>query len=338
MTEKTNKVRRALVLSLVAVVITGAGYSFYQYSNNHPKNVANNSKLFELKIAQTGDFLLYSGLYLAVDTGAFEKNGLKVSISNTGGDDKSVAAVLAGQADIGVGDPTFAGLAKERGQDIRVIASVVNGAPFWGITYSPEVESKYKATGLKGLKVATFPAPSTAYSLQKDMFTDAKLEPNIVEGAFGSLGGILETGHADIALELEPNVSLFQAQKGAKVLYSMSELHPDFAITGATVKGSFISEHPVQVKAFCNSLNQAYNFARQNSAEATSLLAKRFPELPVSVVEAALGRMTSSNIIPTNVHVSDTGWEKAISLRVEVGDVKNAVLAKSALDNKSCSM
>ena len=44
--------------------------------------------------------ILYSPLYLAISLGYFEDEGLTVNLTNGGGADKSMTAVLSGEADI----------------------------------------------------------------------------------------------------------------------------------------------------------------------------------------------------------------------------------------------
>jgi NitT/TauT family transport system substrate-binding protein len=319
--------KRAWLIAIVALLTVVGGIYLYVSSKPVPQQGPT-----AVRVAQTGDFLIYSSLYLAQDTGAFARNGLQVSITNTGGDENSVAAVLSGRAEFGVGDPTFAAIARERGQDIRVVASIVNGVPFWGITYDPAVVQSYGRTGLRGLTVATFPAPSTAYTLQRDMFERAGVTPSIREGAFGSLAGILERRQAQVALELEPNVSQAQA-RGATVLYSMAQRYGDFAITGVTVQGAYAAAHRDVVVAFNRSLNEADNFARQHPREAVELLAGRFPELPREVIANAMTRMTGDNVIPRSSVIAPDAWRRAVELRARAGDIRNVSLALSALDN-----
>ena len=137
-------------------------------------------------IAQAGDFFLYAPLYVAVDGGYFRKRGLDVSIVSTGGDDKTWAAVISGSAEFGVADPTFVAISAARGQNGIVVASLVNGVPFWGISYK-SITPIGDAKELSKYSVATFSSPSTAYALQRKMFVDAGLAPNIREGAFGTI-------------------------------------------------------------------------------------------------------------------------------------------------------
>ena len=79
----------------------------------------NKSELETIKVAQFGDVFIYIPLYLANTKGFFKEEGLKVDLINTGGDDKTYAAVIGGSALFGIADPTFVAIAKEQGIDDR---------------------------------------------------------------------------------------------------------------------------------------------------------------------------------------------------------------------------
>lgn len=137
----------------------------------------------------------------------------------------------------------------EQGIDGCVIGSIVNSVPFWALTKNPNVPQITNAAMLAPYSVATFSAPSTAYTVQTEMFKEANLPTNIRQGAFGTLLPMLDTGNADIALELEPNVSIAVAN-GAKVVYSFADKYPDFTFTGITTSKKTIDEKPEIVPAF----------------------------------------------------------------------------------------
>lgn len=322
------KTKTLAFVALVLILAAGLAWWLVPKDSEAPN-------LQTVRVAQTGDFLLYAGLYVAKDAGIFERNGLSVEIISTGGDERSAAAVISGQAQFGIGDPVFAAIANVRGQQLRYVASLVNGVPFWGITYDPRVVQRYRRSGLQGLRVATFPAPSTAFALQRQMYERASLPANIQEGAFGSLDGILQTGRADIALELEPNVSLAQ-QRGATVLYSMAEQIGPFAMTGVLVEESYARAHPSTVRAFCGSLLEAFRFLREQPAQAETLLARRFGDVPRAVVRSALARSLQQGIIPETAAPNGAGWDRALQLRASIGDLPSPTAGRAALDSSYC--
>ena len=88
--------------------------------------------------------------------GFFRARQLDVSLVSTGGDEKTWAAVIGGSASFGVADPgPFVAIAEARGQQGRVVASIVDGVPFWGITYKADVTPFASAKDLKSYAVAT---------------------------------------------------------------------------------------------------------------------------------------------------------------------------------------
>ena len=214
-----------------------------------------------------------------------------------------------------------------------MIASVVNGVPFWGVAKNdgkvPIINSPKE---LNGFSVATFPSPSTAFALQTEMFQKAGLKPNIRQAAFGSLLSMLESGDVDIALELEPNVSTAIKKSNAKVVYLLADLYGDFAITGVTVLEKTISEKPDLVQRFVNALQKAEVYAHAYPDSAAFYAKIKFPDLDEDVVDDAMTRIISSNTLPQNVVISDEAWEKAIQLRKQLGDIQSIEAARSVLN------
>ncbi|MEK6303343.1 MAG: ABC transporter substrate-binding protein [Acidobacteriota bacterium] len=317
--------RRIVAILIAAVVIATIAFVLYRWNNNQPK-------LKKITIAQAGDFFLYAPLYIAKDAGLFEKKGLDVSLVSTGGDDKTWAAIIGGSAQFGVADPTFVAISDKRGQPGRVVASVVNGVPFWGITFNPKILPITDPKEIGSYGIATFPAPSTAYTLQKEMFQRAGLTPNIREGAFGTLIAMLKAGKADIALELEPNVSQAVMQ-GAHIVYAMPDIYGDFAITGLTTTPDLIGRDHQLIEDVVCCLQQALDFARTRPEETLRILSARFPEIEPQVAKAALDRALKAGIIPRDVSIAPSAWAKAIEVRVKVGDLSSPKGMEAYVDN-----
>lgn len=320
------RTRSILAVAIAFVALVAAAIVFWPHE---PKPAGKE----RITVAQVGDFFLYLPLYYAKEAGYFDREGLDVRIVDSGGDDKSVAAVISGSADFGVGDPTFASIANEQGQQVRVIGAVVNGVPFWGVTKRPALERIDRPAQLQGLTVATFPKPSTAYVLQSAMFEKGGLKPRIREAQFGSLLPLLDTGAVDIVLELEPNVSTAVAN-GAHVVYSLAEQYPDFTITGVTVLQGTIDRRPETVRKFIRALDAAERAAHAEPEKLVAFARKRFPDVPPAVAEAAARRMLSADVIPQTAKVSATGWKAAIDLRIANGDIKDGAATSATIDNQ----
>jgi len=334
-TETATRKRPYAIIAvvLIALIVIVAITVVYR-TRSGPSNLDGHKR--SITIAQFGDFFLYAPLYIANDAGFFGEQGLDVSIVSTGGDEKTWAAVLSGSASFGIADPTFVAISAQRGQPGKVVGSLVNGVPFWGVTFEDNVPEITSPSELRGLTVATFPSPSTAYTLQRKMFELAGLAPNIREGGFGTLLAMLKAKQADIALELEPNVS--QAVKdGARVVYSLADIYGDFAITGVTTSDKVIEKDPEMVRKVTCSLQKALAFLRSDRAASLEILSKRFPEVSVQVAGEALDRVLRQNIIPRTLVVEPDAWDKAMKLRVDAGDLASVGSMRSFVDNSFAS-
>ena len=310
--------KRAIIWIVIVVIVAAGIYYIVTGSQTQTKAPA---QLQNVTIAQAFQVFLYAPLYVAQNQGFFKDQGLNVNITTAGGDEQAFAALLSGDAQFAVGDPTFTAISGEKGQPGTVIASVLSGVPFWGVAKAniPMITS---SAMLKGYKVATYPAPNTAYELQVAMFKSANLQPNIVQIAPGGLLPALAAGKVDIALELEPNVSTAVAN-GDHIVYSLSSYYPTFALTGVTVLPSYLQNNSTTAQEMVNALKQADDYIRANPTSTADFLGTMF-QVSSTIAESAVQNMLAAKVIPDSLVIDPQGWAAAIQLQVQTGDLKKA--------------
>jgi len=260
---------------------------------------------------------------------------LDVSLINGGGDDKTFAAVASGQAQFGVADPTFAAIAREKGQPGLVLATVVNGATFWGITKKAEISKITTPEQLKNLRIATYQSPSTNYTLMAETLKKNESvvgNAKIVQGAFGTLLAMLDADTADVAMELEPTVSIAQKQ-GAHVVYSYPEMYGPFMLTGLYTTEDFRKKNPEICQKAVNALERAMQYAHDDPEGTIAVARKVFADLDPDVVENAVHRMLEEKTIPQHARISPDAWKNAIAVRLDVGDLKSQKVGDETIDS-----
>lgn len=292
-------------------------------------------KVQPVTIAQYGHVFLYMPLYVAVNRGFFKEQGLDVKLVSTGGDEKTFTAVSSGNAQFGVSDPTFAAIARERGQGGKVVAGIVRGVPFWIVTFKNNIKKIEKPSEFKGYRIATYTAPSTSYAVMKGILQNDGKQVNakIVQGAFGTLLALLKANQADMALDIEPVVSVATHQ-GARIVYSPASKLGDFAFTGLTVSDDFYKKHPDQIQAAVNAITKAMSFIQKDFKGALAVAKKEFPEVSESVLEEALKRLIQEGTIPKSPVLTKYAWNRAIALRREIGDLKGKGSYEENVDMK----
>ncbi len=294
---------------------------------------AQQAKLKSITIAQFGHVFLYMPLYVAVRRGFFKDEGLDVRLVSTGGDEKTFTAVITGNAQFGVSDPTFTAIARERGQGGKVVAGIVRGVPFWVVTFKKDIQKFDKPEGFKGRRIATYTAPSTSYAVMKKILQNGgkKIDAKIVQGAFGTLLALVKANQADMALDIEPIVSVATGE-GAQVVYSPASVLGDFAFTGLTVSDDYMKKNPQDVQKAVNAIARAMDFIQRDYEGAVKVACADFPEVKESVVREALKRLIKEGTIPKTPLLPEKAWNNAIALRKEIGDLKSAGAFKENVD------
>jgi NitT/TauT family transport system substrate-binding protein len=265
---------------------------------------------------------IYLPLYVANDLGYFREEGIDLQIVYSGNDDQVFAAVVGGSAIAGLADPVFAAVSRERGGPGRTIAMLVNRVANWGIGKNASMANFQFPQDLNNRSISSFPAPSTAYSILKDIQTKFSLDQmKIVELAPGTEVAALQRGDVDIALTGEPAVSVAE-ENGFPVVLSLGSYYGPFAFSGITTTDESIKKSPRELQALVSGLQRALEFMRSNPSETADIAARNFSSIERPVIQRAVKRLIDEDCIPDSVKVSADAWDRAIKLRKEIGDLK----------------
>lgn len=293
--------------------------------------------LEKVKLAQFSQskFLLYLPLYVAQEEGFFAKEGLDVDLIFAGNDDQIFAAVLSGSADYGMGDPLFTAIANAKGASTKTVAMLITNLALRGYTNNKDIPHIDALDQLAGLRMGSFPAPSTTYTILEDMKrTHPKLaRMQIVQGGVGMQRAMLEAGKTDIAIDLEPAVSMAE-HDGARVVFDMFRFTPPMAVTGLTTRQEIIDKKPDQVRRMVRAMQNAITAMYADHAVAYRTAEKLFPNLPAGVARRAVDHMLADAMYPRSVVIPDALWQKALQMRLASGDLKKPQATDFAVDNR----
>ncbi len=275
---------------------------------------------------------IYLPLYVAIDEGFVGGEGLDLKILYSGNDDQVFAAVVSGNAQFGVADPVFAAIARERGGDGKVIATLVGRVSNWGVARNASIPNIDDPRKLDGLRVSSFPAPSTAYSILADLKNTNRLKAmKIIELAPGTEIAAMERGDVDIALTGEPAVSLAESH-GYPVVLSLASYYGPFTFSGITTTDQVLANYSNEAQALVTAIQRALTHIRTNPERAVMVASKNFPNLKPDVIRSAIGRMVKDASIPPDARIDLTAWRRMMEMRKTIGDLKNP-LSTAAINN-----
>lgn len=289
-------------------------------------------------IAQFGKekFLLYLPLYVAMEEGLFAKQGLEVDLRFVGNDNQIFAAVISGAATFGVGDPVFAAISREKGGPGKIVALLVTKIGLSGYTHKSSVPNILQPEDAKGLRIGSLPAPSTTYTLLREFIRTNDLErtgTTIVQSAIGSQLAALEADQVDLAVDLEPAVSIAES-RGYRVNFSLDAFTQQQAITGISTLDSTIQTRPELVQKVVTALQEGISLAYESPETRVRVAKKLFPTLADSVIENALKRVFAVEIFPRSVRIEDYLWQRTLKTRLDSGELRNPQPTDLTVDNR----
>ena len=284
-------------------------------------------------IYQAFQSIQYLPLYVAIDKGMFEKNGLAVQKITAGSGAAGVAAVIGGHADFSLQDPMTAMLANLKGASLINVANVVAGVPVWVITPN---DSKVKTVGdLAGKSVSTALPPSTSTYLLQRLINEQKLadvKMNTVQ--IGTELAPVTAGRSEAAALYMPQAETGLAQ-GYRIVYAFPKAYPGgYAFSTIDTLSSTVKNKPKMVAAFVKSIAEAEALIQQSPDTAKSVARSEFPSLDPKIVDSAVQRLIDQKIYAVTPDISEQAFRNALDLQESVGNIKPGTITyASGVDN-----
>lgn len=215
-----------------------------------------------------------AALYVGINQGFFEEEGLELNIEFGQGTAASIPALLNGQYDIQYGGSINLLQAVASGLPVEAIAvggrtTGVQGEDHGGLVVledSPiqtpaDLEGRTVAVNaLRGLhEVALYASISQAGG--------DPTQVNFVEMALPDMGAALESGQIDAASTAEPFLGVLQGQ-GARVVTSpYVDADPDFVTAVYFAATAKIESDPELIERFTAALEKSFEYSNENSDE-----------------------------------------------------------------------
>ena len=253
-----------------------------------------NDGLTTVKVNEVTHSIFYAPFYLAIEGGYFEAEGLKIELTNGGGADKSMAALLSGSADVAFCGPESA---------IYVILEGKNDAPkvFGQLTkrdgsflVGREKDDSFTWDKLKDKKIIAgrtggVPAMTFEYVVNKHGLKNGENVTLDNSVQFNLMGASFEGGNGDYVTLFEPTASEFEKAGKGYIVASVGEESGEIPYTAFMSLTSYITHNRDVLVKFITALQKATNpqFTADTLAVAEEIKGQ-FPDTDVNSIKIAL--------------------------------------------------
>jgi NitT/TauT family transport system substrate-binding protein len=283
----------------------------------------------EVKLNEVLRSLFYAPQYVALRSGAFEQEGLKiVGPKTTWGMQAALTEIVSGNSNIALVGPEAAGLTQEASPERRLVnfAQLTNGDG--GFILSKTAMPNFKIADLKGKTIVTSGKGSTPALVLVHLVKKAGLNPekdvtirNIPVSA-NIIPSYLEP-NTDFAQAFEPMVVEAVKQNRGYRVASVGTLLGPVPYTAFMAPAGYIENNPAIIQAFTNAVYKALIWTDTHSpAEIARLIAADFPSVPPETIETVIAEYKGVKIWATDPLLSREGMRQMLDLMIEGGILK----------------
>lgn len=206
-------------------------------------------------------------VFVAEETGLFEKHGLKIDYMRMGSVDKATTAVLDGEADLAITPPEGAVADYAKGGELRVIASNANRLPM-SLVANPSIKS---ISELKGKKIGTSSlTEGTAIYTQMLLGREGLKYPDDygfeLAGIHTKRWEALQAGEIDCAPQPAP-WNFLAKDEGYNLIGEVNDVIPEIVFAAIIGKKSWLEANSEPVVKFLSALKEAYIVANDAGKE-----------------------------------------------------------------------
>ncbi len=326
---------KLLLIAMLGIMLLLAGCA------SKDSNGGTKDGLKKIVIAEPVHLIGYLPLYLAIQEGYFEEEGLEVEvITATGG--AHVTSLVSGDAWGNIAGPDSNQMANPGSSDpIQGVVNVVNRANVYLMGSSDEkVDSTNEAelaAYLEGKTIAAGRYGGSPNLLTRWLLLELGLDPDkdvkLEEPADASaVVSLVESGQADIANGGEPQITE-GINKGVwnEPFYSFPSLG-DYPYSVISVKKSTIENEPEVVESFVKAMLKGLKAVDENPDLAMEALKKEFPTTSDDSLKASLDRAYADQLWSKDGFISEEALAKPMDVVEKTGVYKEGYKYEELID------
>jgi len=241
-------------------------------------------KLTEITLNEVAHSIFYAPMYVAFEKDYFKDEGLKVNLVNGLGADKTMTAVLSGDAEIGFcGSEASIYVYNQGAKDYPInFAQLTQRAGNFLVSRNMDEDftwSNVKAKTVIGGRVGGMPQMVFEYILKKNGI-DPKNDLTIIQNIdFGLTSQAFASGQGDYTIEFEPQATGLELEGKGKVVASLGIDSGKVPYTAFCAKKSYIEQNPEVIQGFTNAIQRGMEFVNTHSPEEIAdVIAPQFAE------------------------------------------------------------
>jgi NitT/TauT family transport system substrate-binding protein len=218
-------------------------------------------------------------IYLGVEQGFFEEQGIELTLESGQGGAAIVPGVVSDQFQFGFSNVTSLLVAADAGLPLQVVANGVastgeDGADFGGVVVGADSDVT-DAAGLAGQRVAVNTLNNIGTTTINESIRAVGGDPEgveYVELPFPEMPAALQQGNVDAIWVVEPFLTIATQAGGTVVASNYVDPAEDLTVAAYFTSEQYASQNPEVVEGFRTAMEESLAYAEENPDEARQAL------------------------------------------------------------------
>lgn len=281
--------------------------------------------LTTVKLNEVAHSIFYAPLYVAIEEGYFEEEGIDLELVTGFGADKTMTALLSGEADIGFMGPETTVYTANEGANDKVVnfAQLTQRAGNFVVAREDMPDFSWndlKEKTVLGGRAGGMPEMVFEYVLKEngiDPSTDLTIDQSI---DFGSTAAAFSGGSGDFSVEFEPGATNLEKEGAGFVVASVGVDSGYVPYTAFSAKESYIQKHPELIQSFTNALQKGMDYVNQHSSEdIADVISPQFKDTDKNTISTIVERYKSQDTWKNNLVFSEESYNLLLDILEEAG-------------------
>jgi len=293
----------------------------------------------KVKLTEVAHSIFYAPMYVAIEEGYFEEEGLEVELVNGLGADKTMTAVLSGESEIGFMGSEASVYVYNEGADDYVVNFAQLTQRAGNFLVSRENEPDFKYTDLKGKTVlggrkGGMPQMVFEYILKKygmDPATDLNIIQNI---DFGMTAQAFAGGSGDYTVEFEPSATALEKDGEGFVISSLGVESGYVPYTAFSAKKSYIEKNPEVIQGFVNAIQKGMDYVSTHTPEEiANVIQPQFAETDKDSLVTIVTRYYEQDSWKENLVFDEAAFTLLLDILESAGELDKRPPYEDLVDN-----
>ena len=282
--------------------------------------------LTTVRLNEVTHSVFYAPQYAALELGFFEQEGLRIELTNGGGADKVMTAVVSGQSDIGLAGPESCVYIHQQGkEDCPVVFGQLtrrDGSFLVGREDTDFSWDDLRGKTIIGGRQGGMPEMTLEYVMKQNGVVpgvDAQVDTSV---QFNMMAGAFTGGQGDYVALFEPTATEVELAGQGYILCSIGEESGEVPYTAYFASSEYIAAHEDTVAAFCRAVKRGLDWVQTHTdAEVAEVISGQFPDTDAAVLERVTARHRAIDAWNWELTMQPEALERLESIMTEAGEL-----------------